>query len=270
MQHSFEQAIAVEPAGEGRFRAQVTEGWDVGGIPHGGYLLALLTAATGRAVAQPHPLTVSATYLAPPHFGEAEITVEVLRAGKRQTTAAARLTQDGSVRVDAVATFGTLSDASPRVFAADAAAPPLPAPDACLDLREHRDTGDEPIRFHERVALRLDPATGWLRDAPTGSAELHGWMRLTDGTPADPLALLMFSDGMPPSLFEALGRQVAHTPTMQLTTHLFALPSNGWVQGRFRTRVTSGSFLDEDGDLWDSDGRLVATTRQLGLIRSPV
>jgi hypothetical protein len=56
---------------------------------------------------------------------------------------------------------------------------------------------------------------------------------------------------------------------VQLTTHLFARPAPGWVQGRFRTRVQGGNFIDEDGELWDATGRLVATTRQLALLRAP-
>ena len=77
----------------------------------------------------------------------------------------------------------------------------------------------------------------------------------------------MFSDGLPPSIFEATGRAVSHVPTVQLTTHLFARATPGWIQTRSRTRVQGGGFLDEDAELWDSAGRLVATTRQMALVR---
>jgi acyl-CoA thioesterase len=258
----------VRAVTDGRFVAQVRQGWDVRGNPHGGYLLALVTRAMGMVVPQPDPLSVSATYLAPPRFGDAELEVSLIRVGRRQTTAAAQLTQDGVARVHAVATFGTLPDEPPVVHAADLAPPPLAPPEACLPTDVLDEAEGEVIELHQRLELRFSPDTGWLRGEPSGRAELHGWMRHAGGRDPDPLALLMFSDGMPPSLFEVIGRQGVHTPTVQLTTHLFAQPAPGWVQGRFHTRLRSGGFLDEDGELWDAEGRVVATTRQLALLRT--
>ncbi len=265
----FDGATALRTVGDGRFAAEIAEGWDVRGNPHGGYLLALITRAMGHVVAQPDPLTVSATYLAPPRFGQADVEVSVVRAGKRQSTVSARLVQDDLARVDAVATFGTLSEEPPRIYAAELAKPPaIPPPDACLprDLLDQAE--GEVIALHQRLWLRFHPDTGWLQDRPGGTPEIRGWLHHAGGREPDLLALLMFSDGMPPSLFEAVGRRAVHTPTVQLTTHLFGHPSPGWVQGRFRTRLTAGSFLDEDGELWDEEGRLVATTRQLALLRT--
>ncbi|MCC6434564.1 MAG: thioesterase family protein [Acidimicrobiales bacterium] len=264
---SFDDAIAVRTAGEGRFDATIVEGWDVRGNPHGGYLLALVTRAMRHTVPQPDPLSVSATYLAPPRFGDAQVLVEVIRAGRRQSTVSARLVQDGIERVNAVATFGTLRDEPPHLYADDVAVPSIPPPEACL-ARELISTAEgEPIALHERLALRLHPDTGWVFGRPGGRAELAGWLR-HPGREPDAYSVLMFSDGMPPSLFEAVGRQGVHTPTVQLTTHVFAHPAPGWVQGRFRTRLSAGGFLDEDGELWDSTGTLVATTRQLALLRT--
>ncbi len=272
---SFDDDIAVRPSGEGHFTAEVREGWDVRGNPHGGYLLAMVARAAGAVLAQPDPVSVSATYLAPPRFGPAELTVTVLRAGKRQSTATVRLTQDGVERLDAVVTFGTLGTEPSEILLPDAVAPALPDPAECLPADAIGSIDGQPINLHERLHLRLHPETGWITDAPTGVPELHGWLSIApdaerpSGRSArhNPYALLLFTDGIPPSLLEAIGRQGAHTPTMQLTTHLFAQPAPGWIQGRFRTRVRAGSLIDEDGELWDSAGTLVATTRQLALLR---
>lgn len=265
---AFDEAIAVRPVGDGRFSAEIVEGWDVRGNPHGGYLLAMVTKAMRAVVAQPDPLSVSATYLAPPRFGPAELTVAVLRAGSRQSTVTVALVQDSLERVNAVATFGTLADAAPTTLAPELTTPPMPPPESCLAAELLDEAEGEVIRLHQRLRLRFHPATGWLRGEPSGRPELQGWLRHCGNRDPDVWALLMFSDGMPPSLFEAVGRQGLHTPTVQLTTHLFARPAPGWVQGRFRTRLTAGAFLDEDGELWDSEGTLVATTRQLALLRT--
>jgi acyl-CoA thioesterase len=261
----FERAIALEPIGEGRLAATIQPGWDIRGNPHGGYLLALVAAAAGTVTAQDDPISVSATYLAPPEFGPADLTVEVARAGRRQSTVSVAVRQYGLERVRAVVTTGTLDDVTPETLAEDTTMPGGPGPEECI--RVQMPSGEEPIALHQHVDLRLHPDTGFVKDEPTGRPELNGWLRLADGSGPDPFLLLMFSDGAPPTMLEALGRAVGHVPTIQLTTHLFARPSPGWVRCRFRTRVRAGSLVDEDGELWDADGRLVATARQLALLR---
>ena len=260
----FDRAIALTPLGDGRLAGSVEPGWDIRGNPHGGYLLALVAAAAQTVVPQPHPLSVSATFLAPPEFGSAELTVDVARAGRRQSTVTSRLIQQGLERVRSTITLGTLPDAAPEVLADDAGAPDGPPLEQCRSMAGG--DGERPA-LHERIELRLGPDTGFDLGQPSGRPELRGWVRMADGRAPDPLALLLFSDGFPPSIFEARGVEVGHVPTVQLTTHLFALPEPGWVQARFRTRVQGGSFVDEDGELWDGAGRLVATARQLALLR---
>lgn len=262
----LDEAIALKTVGDGHLSADIRQGWDVRGIPHGGYLLALVAAAARTVSVQQDPLSVSATYLAPPEFGPADLAVEVVRAGRRQSTVAVTLHQSGTERVRATLTLGTLSETDPIALSDDVRMPAGPGPDACLAMPA-APPGQEPLRLHQQVDLRLDPSTGFPWGQPTGVAHLDGWLRLADGREPDTLALLLFSDAIPPTIFEARGFEVGHVPTIQLTTHLFAPPRPGWVRARFRTRVQGGSLIDEDGELWDSEGRLVATTRQMALIR---
>ena len=65
----FEQATAVEQVGEGRYRAQVHEGWDIWGKANGGYLAAVAGRAAAHATGKPDPLTITAHYLAPAAAG---------------------------------------------------------------------------------------------------------------------------------------------------------------------------------------------------------
>lgn len=265
----FSNAIAATAVGEGRLDAVVHDGWDIRGNPHGGYLMAMAANAARSVSVQQDPLSVSATYLAPPQFGPAELTVDVVRAGRRQSTVAVELRQDGSERVRATVTLGTLPDADPIPLSPDAAnpdGPDRPGPDQGI-ARTPTDESGQPFGLHQRIELRFHPATGFLSGQPSGDAKIDAWLRMADGSNPDPLILLMFSDGVPPSIFEARGRQVGHVPTIQLTTHLFARPEPGWIRARARTRVQAGSLIDEDCDLFDSAGRLVATARQLALLR---
>jgi len=59
---------------------------------------------------------------------------------------------------------------------------------------------------------------------------------------------------------------VAWTPTIELTVHVRARPEPGWLRCKFVTHFVTGGFLEEDGEIWDSTGRLVAQSRQLALV----
>lgn len=265
---SFDKALALEAVGDGAFRTDIAPGWDIRGTPHGGFLLSLVASAACRVAPQPDPVSVSANYLAPPAFGPAELGVEIVRSGRRQTTVAVRLVQEDLERVRAVITVGSLPDTAARIWSDEVRAPAIPGPDAGIAVEDLDEVaGEDGIGLHQNLELRFHPDTGWIRGEPTGRPSVEGWLRLVDGRAPDPLALLMFSDGFPPSMFEVTGRDIGHVPTVQLTTHLFAKPSPGWIQGRFRTRAQGGGFVDEDGELWDTEGNLVATTRQLALVR---
>lgn len=80
-----------------------------------------------------------------------------------------------------------------------------------------------------------------------------------------PWAMLLGLDAFPPTIFNAR-LPMGWAPTVELTCHIRARPVPGWLRARFTTRFVSGGFLEEDGELWDSQGRLVAQSRQLGLV----
>lgn len=45
--------------------------------------------------------------------------------------------------------------------------------------------------------------------------------------------------------------------------HLRALPAPGWLRVSHATRNLAGGHFEEDCEIWDSAGRLVAQSRQL-------
>ena len=59
---------------------------------------------------------------------------------------------------------------------------------------------------------------------------------------------------------------VAWTPTLELTAHVRASPAPGWLRCHLSTRFVTAGFLAEDGEVWDSTGRLVGQSRQLALV----
>jgi acyl-CoA thioesterase len=54
--------------------------------------------------------------------------------------------------------------------------------------------------------------------------------------------------------------------TVELTVYLRARPAPGWLAYRMATRYLADGYFEEDAEIWDSAGRLVAQSRQLGLV----
>jgi acyl-CoA thioesterase len=117
------------------------------------------------------------------------------------------------------------------------------------------------------IASRIDvrvPADAAIA-GESNRAITEGWIRLRDGTSPTVLALPLFVDAFPPSLFAKLG-SVGWVPTIELTVHVRRRPVDGWIQARFECDDLVGGRMIESGTLWDQAGRVVARSRQLGLL----
>ncbi|MFF4246632.1 thioesterase family protein [Streptomyces sp. NPDC001822] len=262
----FDRDTAVTLRGDGVYDAELSAGWTIIRAVNGGYLLAILGRALGEALPHPDPFSVSAHYLTASVPGPAVIRTQVVRTGRTLSTGEASLFQfaeDGSEieRIRVLATYGDLDGLTDEVRTS--AEPPVIPPMAhCLGPAD----GPAPIpgssAITERLDIRLDPATiGWAVGAPSGKGEMRGWFGLADGRDADPLSLLLTVDALPPTSFE-LGLK-GWTPTIELTTHIRCRPAPGPLRVSITTRNLAGGFLEEDADVWDSAGRLVAQSRQL-------
>jgi hypothetical protein len=116
--------------------------------------------------------------------------------------------------------------------------------------------------------MRLDPATtGWAVGKPSGNGVIRGWLRMAEPRDPDPLLLLLAVDALPPVAFE-LGLP-GWTPTLELTAHVRCRPAPGWLRVQLTNRTIAGGYLEEDAEVWDSTGRLVALSRQLAKASPP-
>ncbi|MEE4276852.1 MAG: thioesterase family protein [Halieaceae bacterium] len=259
---TFISASAVDPS-EHPYTAAIHEGWDVVGNANGGYLMAIGARAMAIAAGQPHPITVTAHYLSPGRPGPVTIDPQIVKAGRRLTTVRATLQGPERPLIELLGSFGNFAgiDGPERV---DASPPDLPAPDDCPRTHPDPKLGFPPALMG-RLDLRLHPDDArFLTGAPSGEPLIRGWIRLPDDEPMDVFGLLLATDAFPPTVFNAR-LPVAWTPTVELTAHIRGVPEPGWLRCRFSTRFISGGMLEEDGEVWDSTGRLVAQSRQLAL-----
>ncbi len=263
-----ETAVAVAPdADPGRptWTASLSDAWNIGDNPNGGYLLSPMVQAIRSHTGRPDPLSLTAHFLRPGLGGQpADIVAEEVRSGRRSATVTASLHQGGKERVRVLGAFGDLANVAPLgldVPELGAEPPELPTPDECRDRRRLEQGVELPIL--SRLDVRIDPQ--WAEPGRGGRAEVAGWIRFADGRAPDAVSLPLFADAFPPSLFSLVGR-VGWVPTLELTVHVRRPPAPGWIRARFRTSDLVGELFVEDGELWDSTGQLVARSRQLAVL----
>jgi len=147
------------------------------------------------------------------------------------------------------------------------APPVLPPIEACVEL------GPWPgavgpggtFGYAGQVEMRLDPATtGWRCGEPAGIPEMRGYFRLREDRDPDAYLLALAVDGMPPVVF-GLGAS-GWAPTVELTWHMRAVPVAGALKVAARGRHVSGGWFDEEAEVWDAAGRLVAQSRQIARV----
>ncbi len=259
----FDTHTAVRPDGPGRYAAELASGWEVGGGLNGGYLLATIGTAVRAAVpGKPDPLAISAHYVSASVAGPAAIEVDVRREGGTTATVAADLSQDGAPRITALVTCGDLGRLSgpERVTATE---PDLPPREQCVPNTLAPPELRAVAPLMDRFEMLFHPdQVGWTVGRPSRNGVLSAWFRLPDREP-DPLALLLVVDALPPVTFD-LGLP-GWAPTLELTAHVRARPAPGWLKVCHRSRVLAGGLFEEDAEVWDSAGRLVAQSRQLAL-----
>lgn len=261
---TFSRDTDLERVAGGRWRGEITHDWDViGGAPNGGYLMAVGLAALRGDLGPPDALTVTGHYLARCEAGPVEVHTEVLRAGGRHATGVARLVQGGEERVRLTATFGDLGAASGPTHTSDGP-PDVPPVDECLGPPEGFELPPIARRFESRLA---PDCVGWAVGAPSGTGRMAGWIRFSDDQPTTAAALPLMADALPPAVLNIVG-SATWVPTLEMTVQTRARPRDGWLRAVFTTRFLEHGYLEEDGELWDEDDRLVALSRQLALVRT--
>ena len=266
----FEQATAVTSRGDGSYDATIHDGWDIMGNANGGYLIALAARAMGDAVDRP-PLSLTAHYLAPGRVGPVTVETDVVRAGRRMAVVRGTVASpDQGPVMSLLGTFAHQPDreqAGPSVI--DAAPPELPPIDQCVPSGPP--VAMDVSGFGDRVVCAYPPAETGFRDGnPTGTATMRGWFEFADQGEIDAFGLLVALDAFAPVCFNREEFPPSWAPTLELTAHVREVPAPGPLRCAFRSRFIQNGMFEEDGEVWDSRGVLVAQSRQLALIPKPM
>jgi acyl-coenzyme A thioesterase PaaI-like protein len=278
------RCAAVEP-GPLRYEARPDPRFAVvvpgGGPPavNGGVLVATVLRAVLDTSPHPYPVATSAHFLRVAAVAPAQVEVTWLKQGGTAATARAALVQDAGPVLEVTATTGALP-ADPtgtgRALPADPAGdgrlswtgepPRLPPIEECVGLEHSPAAGPDPATgYAAHVELLFDPATvGWRHGEPSGVPEMRAYFRLREHRDPDAYLLAVAADGLPPAIF-GLGTS-GWSPTVEYTWHMRAVPAPGTLRVATRCRHVSGGWFDEEAEVWDAAGRLVAQSRQLARV----
>jgi len=259
---AFDSDTASTRVGDHTYELELTDRWNTpAGTANGGYLLAVCVRALRGEVPQPDLLSVSAHYLRPGTPGPARVETETARIGRRTGTGAATLLREGKEIIRVLATFTDLAAAEGQTIELGVA-PELPAPEECVDPVTGRGKVAQ-TGIGERVEFRMPQLRGFWGGELGRAERWEFWMRFTDGRDADPIALAALVDAAPPVIFD---HGVRASSTVELTAHIRRRPAPGWLAARVSTRHLVNGFHEEDFELWDSTGALVAQSRQLAIV----
>jgi acyl-CoA thioesterase len=260
---SFDEDTALRRLADGDYAGRIAETWWTPRGPLGGYVMAIIMRGLMLALDDPgrQPRSLTVHFLRPPEAGPVRVQATIERSGRSLTSASARLEQDGALLGLGLATF---SAPWPGPHLSEAPMPAVEPPG-----HDQEAAGQLP---EERRPPFLDMVTfehrfGEVPFSGAERAETGGWLGLREEREVDALSILVLADAWFPAPWARL-EQLAPAPTIEMTVYFrtpLPLPAS-CLLGRFRTRLVSDGFFEEDGELWAPDGTLVAQSRQLALL----
>jgi acyl-CoA thioesterase len=256
--HPFDSAIALTAAGPQRWLGRTSEDyWNMvspfGGVTAGAMLKAMLDDPERRGT----PLSFTLNFLAPIEAGDFVIDSELVRANRSSQHWAIRLSQAGRVLAQAIAICAQRRDTWSLVEAAPPAVPPA---ETCAVAAPRKPTG-----FLQRYAFRIVRGTPFAANEDSLS---HVWVADNPPRPLDFASLTALCDSFLPRIFL---RRPEFVPIGTVSINIYfhvgedALLRQGAapVLAVAQAQAFSDGHFDHHGQVWSTDGTLLATTQQL-------
>jgi acyl-CoA thioesterase len=242
----------------GRYSIRLSDAWEIWG-PSGGYLAAIALRAAGRCAQIPRLVSFYCHFLSSPEFDEVELTVEVLKRGRRSESLAVQMTQHG--RPVLFALVRTAAEA-PGYRHQELDAPAVASPEESRPYERVID-GKPIFEFWNNVSCRRPDWDAVPEESP---AIVREWVRF-EPTPCfeDPFIdaarplILLDTFGWPAVYQKYRGVDyVAPNLDTSVWFHHSAKASE-WLLVDHECPVAGDGLLGVSGRVWGTDGRLLAT-----------
>jgi acyl-CoA thioesterase II len=255
----LEQATHVEPS-DGGHVAELSDAWEIWG-PNGGYLAAIALRAAGDVAQIDRPASFYCHFLSSPSFDAVELSVDVLKRGRRAESLAVRMTQEDKPILHAM--VKTAADA-PGYSHQHPAAPDASPPEALKSYDELLPAERRPrFSFWENIERRpLDQRT---TDEPKEPV-IREWARFRPRACFDDpfldaaRALILLDTYGFPAAYQRYRSWQYLAPNLDSSAwfHDFS-PACEWLLIDSECGVADHGLMGVGGRVWDTDGRLLAT-----------
>ena len=264
----FQNALKLENIEDNKFIVNPDTNYFVGSTPHGGYLMAVMHKALANVLPHSTAITSSVQYLDRIDAKPFQLEVEVFKTGRGSSSGIVKLKQDDKI----CTTFtGTCSDFE-FMKGYDDLLKPLPNifldKDRCEYVKMNYDKiskGFTPA-FIQQLECTIHPDHAWWNrkadeDNTDNEARCSAFLEMKGGRP-DQFCLSFYSDILPPVVCNKYG-PLGWIPTITLTTHIRQLPSTNELYADFKATDINKGYFEQDCNIWDLNGNLVASSRQL-------
>ena len=264
----FQEALKLEYVEDNKFTVNPDTNYFVGSTPHGGYLMAIMHKALTSILPHSTAISSSVQYLDRIDAKPFELEVESFKVSRGSSSGIVRLRQDDKV----CTTFtGTCSDFE-FMKGYDDLQKPLPNIFADKDKNDYLEMNYDKISkgftpsFIQQLECLIHPDHAWWNretdgDSADNEARCSAFLEMEGGKP-DQFCLSFYSDILPPVVCNKYG-PLGWIPTITLTTHIRQLPTTSQLYADFIATDINKGYFEQDCNIWDLNGNLVASSRQL-------
>ena len=265
----FQAALTLNKVSENTFSFTPDPRYFVGNTPHGGYLLALMNKAMTQVIPHPSAINSNVYYLDRTESESAELHVEVFRTSKGSSMGQVKLVQNNKI----TCLYSALCSDFEYMKGYSGLKTPLPEimktvkrDDFKVMHYENLGSGSTPA-FIQQLNMSVHPDHAWWeRDISSDVAEARcsAYLELEGGI-ANTFVLSYLADILPPVVQNKYG-SLGWIPTLALTCNIRQLPQTNLLFIDGLAKDISNGYFEQDCYIWDMNGNLVATSRQLAKI----
>ena len=265
----FQAALDLTKVSDTVFSFTPDPKYFVGKTPHGGYLLALMNKAMTEVLPHPSAINSNIYYLDRTEPEPAELHIEILRTSRGSSMGQVKLIQNNKI----TCLYSSLCSDFQYMKGHSGLETPMPEiinsvqqDDFKVMNYENFKLGSTPS-FIQQLNMSVHPDHAWWdREISTDAAEARcsAYLELQGGV-ADTFVLSYLADILPPVVQNKYG-PLGWVPTLTLTCNIRQLPKTNLLFIDGIAKDISNGYFEQDCNIWDMSGNLVATSRQLAKI----
>ena len=265
----FQAALDLTKVSDTVFSFTPDPKYFVGNTPHGGYLLAIMNKALTQVLPHLSSINSNVYYLDRTEPELAELHVEILRTSRGSSMGQVQLIQNKKI----TCLYSSLCSDFEYMKGHSGLSTPMPEilnsvqkHDFKVMNYENFKLGSTPS-FIQQLNMSVHPDHAWWdREISTDTAEARcsAYLELQGGV-ADTFVLSYLADILPPVVQNKYG-PLGWVPTLALTCNIRQLPKTNLLFIDGVAKDISNGYFEQDCYIWDMNGSLVATSRQLAKI----